>query len=74
MSCETCKHYSALKEPRVQKNKDGVEYTITGYCFKKKGQPDYNKGYAVFLPEGACKDHSGSGSWRGTATPTSERK
>lgn len=55
-NCETCRHYSALREPRVRS--DGV--TIHGYCFKH-GDKDYSwnmgKGYAVFLPEGHCKDH-----------------
>ena len=48
MSCTQCKHYSELKEPRVQKDKNGFEYSISGYCFRKAFQEDYHKGYAVF--------------------------
>ena len=55
MSCDSCKHYSALKEPRIQKDKDNFEYTIFGYCFRKRAQFDYNKGMAVFISEGTCK-------------------
>ena len=61
MSCKSCKNYSELKEPRIQKNKDGAEYTIAGYCFKKSHQADYNKGYPVFIPEGTCKGYQGCG-------------
>ena len=57
MSCYECKHFSELKEPRVQKHHEGWEYTIYGYCFHKKGvQLDFHKGYAVFIPNGVCKD------------------
>ena len=64
MSCDSCKHYSALKEPRVQKDKDNFEYTIFGYCFRKRAQFDYNKGMAVFISEGTCKLHEPLGRQR----------
>lgn len=54
--CESCRHFSALKEPRLRS--DGA--TIHGYCFKY-GDKNYSwnmgKGFAVFQPLGACKDH-----------------
>lgn len=55
MSCYECKHFSELKKPRLQKDKDGFEYTIYGYCFSGQYQPRYNKGNAVFIQNGTCK-------------------
>ena len=55
MSCDECKHYTALIKPRQGKDKDGHEYAVYGYCFRKMFQEPYCKGYAVFLPEGECK-------------------
>lgn len=59
MSCYSCKHFSELKKPRVQKDKDKNEYTIYGYCFKKNFEKPYNDGYPVYLPEGTCKHFEG---------------
>ena len=57
MSCYQCKHFAELKAPKVQKHHQGWDYTIYGYCFHKKGvQLDFHKGYAVFIPDGSCKD------------------
>lgn len=55
MSCNECKHYTALIKPRQGKDKDGHEYAVYGYCFRKMFQEPYCKGYAVFLQEGECK-------------------
>lgn len=53
-NCYSCKYFSELKIPRVRS--DGS--VIYGYCFKN-GDKDYNpnmgKGFAVFIPEGECK-------------------
>ena len=53
-SCEQCRHYSALREPRQRSD----EAVIYGYCFKD-GDKSYNtnmgKGLAVFIPNGDCK-------------------
>ena len=59
MSCYSCRLFAELKLPKVQKDKDGVEYTIYGYCFKKKYEKPYNDGYPVFLADGSCKDYKG---------------
>lgn len=53
-SCEQCRHYSALRDPRERS--DGA--VIYGYCFKngdKDYSPDMGKGYAVFIQGGTCK-------------------
>lgn len=53
-SCEQCRHYSALREPRERS--DGA--VIYGYCFKdgdKDYSPNMGKGFAVFIKDGTCK-------------------
>ena len=57
MSCFSCKLFSELKTPRTQKDKEGREYTIYGYCFKKMYEKPINDGYPVYLAEGECKDY-----------------
>lgn len=52
MNCNDCKNYSPFEKPRVFEQ----GYTIYGYCFKISGFSD--KGYPVYIPEGACKFHS----------------
>ena len=53
-SCDVCKHYSALAEPRERIN--GA--TIYGYCFQN-GDKNYlinmGKGYPVFIDRAVCK-------------------
>ncbi len=55
--CLTCRHFSALEEPRERS--DGA--VIYGYCFKDGDQdysPNMGKGFAVFLLGGAaCKQY-----------------
>lgn len=54
VNCYACKHFSELKEPRERS--DGA--VIYGYCFKdgdKDYSPNMGKGFAVFIPEGKCK-------------------
>lgn len=54
-SCNQCRYYSSLKEPRERS--DGA--IIYGYCFKD-GDTNYSsnmgKGFAVFVPNGQCKN------------------
>lgn len=53
-TCYQCKHFSELKTPRERS--DGA--VIYGYCFAggdKNSSANMGKGYAVFLPEGTCK-------------------
>ena len=52
--CDTCKHYSALAEPRDVS--DGA--FIYGYCFKYGVKPyslGMGKGLAVFIHESSCE-------------------
>lgn len=48
-SCEKCKSYTSLKEPR----KEGERHIVHGICFK-----DYHENlghlYAIHIPEIAC--------------------
>ena len=55
VGCYTCKNFAELKTPRHIKD----EIYIYGYCFKKNGvwEGIDQKGYAVYLPEGTCKEH-----------------
>ncbi len=53
-NCYTCKHFSELKEHRDRS--DG--YMVYGYCFKdgtNHDNPNINKGFAVFFPNGKCE-------------------
>lgn len=53
MSCVGCAYYSELKEPRVQRHKEGFVYTVRGYCFYGDYW-GYNFGLAVLTPETSC--------------------
>ena len=61
MSCVGCAYYSDLKEPRVQKHKEGFVYAIRGYCFYGVSRSGYNMGTAVLIPEGTCGRFQRSG-------------
>lgn len=55
-SCYSCKYFSELKEPRERSDKA----VIYGYCFKsgdKNSSINMGKGFAVFVPDGVCKDY-----------------
>ena len=58
MSCDNCKLYSPLKEPRDMKIA-GSRYAgcmIYGYCFKQTLMAGNTQGYPVYIPDGVCKD------------------
>ena len=58
MSCNNCKLFSPLKEPRDLKVA-GIKYVgnmIYGYCFKQKPMGGNTHGYPVYIPDGECKD------------------
>ena len=49
-SCEICKNYTSLKEPRDI----GNDNYIYGFCFKDH-HGNYGNSYPVYIPEGKCK-------------------
>jgi hypothetical protein len=54
--CDSCQHFSELKQPRVRSD----EAVIYGYCFKsgdKNHSVGTGKGFAVFQPKGKCEDY-----------------
>lgn len=54
-SCYSCRHFSALKEPR----KSEEEWVIYGYCFKdgmRIHSPNMGKGYPIYIEGGKCKE------------------
>lgn len=58
-SCRSCRYFGELKTPWTRA--DGA--VIYGYCFKgaeKDYSPNMGKGYAVFQPDGSCKDWKGA--------------
>lgn len=54
MICERCKYYSELKQPRVQRHREGFVYTVRGYCFRGPDRAGYNMGAAVLSSQAYC--------------------
>ena len=51
-SCEICKNYSPLKEPREVTE----ECSVYGFCFKNFMKNGRTSTYPVYIQGGACRD------------------